>query len=102
MDKNFVPKLLKEFLISTPLMISELHELFELKNWKKMTKLAHKLKSNTANIAAKKLTQTLSLIEIEATNKNKNGQIIQLINELTTSSTKLCLAIEMDIKNLEK
>lgn len=102
LDKNFVPKLLKEFLISTPLMISELHELFELKNWEKMTKLAHKLKSNTANIAAKKLTQTLSLIEIEATNKNKNGQIIQLINQLTTSSTKLCLAIEMDIKNLEK
>jgi signal transduction histidine kinase/CheY-like chemotaxis protein len=99
-DQNYLKELYEIYITEMPVYLNELNQFIENKDWAKISKQAHKMKSPIALVGADKLKQLFDKIESDSLSEEKRGELTTLFNEARTITFKTIEDIKKELKFL--
>jgi CheY-like chemotaxis protein len=93
-DTDLIHELLRDYLNDTQSTLLAMRDAYDERDWRQMQKLAHKSKGASGNIAAMRMQQILSDIEIAAGNGDDPQRIESLISTLHESFRLFTLELQ--------
>ena len=93
-NQDFILSLVKIFISTIPKNSSEMVEAAELKNWDRVSKLAHKLKSTIDTMNMKSIKQDIRSIEINASNKAELASVSNQVQKVHSIIEKTALQLK--------
>ncbi|MBS1510963.1 MAG: PAS domain S-box protein [Bacteroidetes bacterium] len=88
-NTSFVDKMVKLFIEQMPVALEEIKAAYLEKNFEAIKKIAHRIKPSIDNMGISTLKTEIREIESMATESNHNGRLVQLIQLLESTLTKV-------------
>jgi CheY-like chemotaxis protein/HPt (histidine-containing phosphotransfer) domain-containing protein len=93
-DNQFIKEMLECYIQELPLYVAEMELFLEQKDWKEVSKQAHKMKSPIALIGATKLQEAYTNIELGILSQDNHHVVLQEIHR----AQKQCLDLVEELK----
>lgn len=87
-DKGFIKEMLTLFIEQTPDMLTRMSKYLELKDWKSLSNVAHKMKPSVMFVGLKEIETDLKKIEDYAAERKNTEDIPAMLNRVTAVCTE--------------
>ena len=95
-DEEFIKKMVQLFIDTVPPGLADLHEALADKQWQRMGKIAHKLKSTIDSMGISALRDEIRFIENSGKNETDTDSVPPLINKVTEVITECIVQLRND------
>jgi CheY-like chemotaxis protein len=95
-DKDFIVKMLCLFLETVPPSLREMHSYTDKREWLKVSKVAHKLKSTIDSMGINELMQTIREVESNGKTGVNTGALPSLVGAITDVMNQVMAEVKKD------
>ena len=99
-DRNFLIEVLGLYIADTPNDLAEMKQALKIPDADSIARIAHKIKSSTGMLQAKRLLSVLEQTEIMAKSGAVSPQLSGLVNEAQSEFELLKTALQVHLKTL--